>query len=132
MSLNEFELYYSFPPSLSRKIILLWHGSQVTRLQRLNKPFKNIVRNSDRFRLSVSRPLIAINGAESTQFLDDMAGILPYLRIPILAASGIVSVASGMLYWKQKYVSRVALLVKLMLCQRTYISTLSSSRSKHG
>lgn len=34
-----------------------------------------------------------------------MANLLSYLRVPVLAASGIASVASALLYYKQKYVS---------------------------
>jgi len=49
------------------------------------------------------------------QDLENMSTILSYLRVPVLAASGIVSVASGMLYWKQKCVFELWLLLKLML-----------------
>lgn len=35
-----------------------------------------------------------------------MAAILNYLKYPILVSSSIVAAASGVLYWKQKFVDR--------------------------
>lgn len=36
-----------------------------------------------------------------------MSSMLSYLRIPVLASSGLAVLGSGLLYFKQKYVSLV-------------------------